>query len=76
MKYNIIIIYNIIINFFVAQTGCDDSDVTLSFCLQHKTYLCINASDSFEQDLYCHFPKCNDFIHNARMLGGGVLVHW
>ncbi|GFX94432.1 uncharacterized protein TNCV_4294752 [Trichonephila clavipes] len=41
-----------------------------------KTYLCIRVPDSPEENLSKYFSKCNDFIHQARMNGGNVLVHW
>ncbi|XP_023209475.1 dual specificity protein phosphatase 15-like [Centruroides sculpturatus] len=38
-------------------------------------YLCIQASDSPGQNLTQFFSQCNDFIHNARLKGGKVLIH-
>ncbi|KAL5021945.1 hypothetical protein ScPMuIL_001100 [Solemya velum] len=38
-------------------------------------YLCIIASDNAGQELTQFFPECSDFIHKARLAGGGVLVH-
>lgn len=43
--------------------------------LENKEYLCILASDNPSQDLIQFFPECIDFIHKARLNGGGVLVH-
>ncbi|CAL4104745.1 unnamed protein product, partial [Meganyctiphanes norvegica] len=44
-------------------------------CNSDKEYLCIMASDSPGQNLTQFFPTCNDFIHNARLKNGAVLVH-
>ncbi|XP_065561339.1 dual specificity protein phosphatase 22-like isoform X2 [Artemia franciscana] len=41
-----------------------------------KEYLCILAADTPSQNLLKYFPICNDFIHEARLQGGQVLVHW
>lgn len=38
-------------------------------------YKCVLASDTPEQNLAQFFPECNDFIHEARVKGGNVLVH-
>jgi len=38
-------------------------------------YLCIHAADLKDQNLSQYFPRCNDFIHAARLSGGNVLVH-
>ncbi|GFY38542.1 dual specificity protein phosphatase 22-B [Trichonephila inaurata madagascariensis] len=43
--------------------------------VEDKTYLCIRVPDSPEENLSKYFSKCNDFIHQARMNGGNVLVH-
>ncbi|XP_013794919.1 dual specificity protein phosphatase 22-like [Limulus polyphemus] len=43
--------------------------------LKDKKYLIIQASDSPHQNLSQFFPRSNDFIHNARISGGNVLVH-
>ncbi|KAK3697456.1 hypothetical protein RRG08_031219 [Elysia crispata] len=43
--------------------------------LDNKEYLCIQASDSPDQDLSIFFPQVINFIHRARLDGGGVLVH-
>lgn len=43
--------------------------------LEDKEYLCILASDTPSQDLIQFFPECIDFIHKARLDGGGVIVH-
>ncbi|GFO32912.1 dual specificity protein phosphatase 22 [Plakobranchus ocellatus] len=43
--------------------------------LDSKEYLCIQASDSPDQDLSLFFPQVINFIHRARLEGGGVLVH-
>ncbi|KAK7114172.1 dual specificity protein phosphatase 22-B-like [Littorina saxatilis] len=40
-----------------------------------KKYLCIVAGDNPHQDLMQFFPQCIDFIHQARLSGGSVLVH-
>uniref|UniRef100_H2ZR70 Dual specificity protein phosphatase 15 n=1 Tax=Ciona savignyi TaxID=51511 RepID=H2ZR70_CIOSA len=40
-----------------------------------KIYLCIKASDTPDQDLSPFFEECADFIHQARLKGGAVLVH-
>ncbi|XP_076350103.1 dual specificity protein phosphatase 22-B-like [Tachypleus tridentatus] len=40
-----------------------------------KEYLCIIASDTPNQNINQFFSRCNDFIHNARLNGGNVLVH-
>ncbi|GBM39637.1 Dual specificity protein phosphatase 22 [Araneus ventricosus] len=44
--------------------------------VEDKKYLCIRVPDSPEENLSKYFSKCNDFIHDARMSGGNVLVHW
>ena len=44
--------------------------------LQDKVYLCIDASDTSDQNLMQFFQQCNEFIHAARVNGGCVLVHW
>ena len=52
--------------------------MTLTFCCvrQDKIYLCLPVSDVPDQDIAQYFSQCNDFIHKARLDGGGVLVHW
>ncbi|XP_071174606.1 dual specificity protein phosphatase 22-B-like isoform X2 [Mytilus edulis] len=42
---------------------------------EDKEYLCIVASDNSQQELIQFFPECIEFIHNARLNNGGVLVH-
>lgn len=43
--------------------------------VEDKEYLCIRVSDSPDENLSRYFPRCNDFIHNARLHGGNVLIH-
>lgn len=43
--------------------------------LMDKVYLCLPVSDSPTQNISQFFSQCNDFIHNARVNGGNVLVH-
>lgn len=43
--------------------------------LVDKVYLCIPLSDSPTENISQYFSQCNDFIHNARVNGGNVLVH-
>ncbi|XP_033754414.1 dual specificity protein phosphatase 22-like [Pecten maximus] len=43
--------------------------------LEDKEYLCIVASDTPDQTLTKFFPQCIDFIHEARLKGGNVIVH-
>jgi protein-tyrosine phosphatase len=43
---------------------------------QDKKYLCIIASDNSGQSLTQYFEQCIDFIHDARLEGGRVLIHW
>lgn len=43
--------------------------------LDDKKYLIIIASDNPYEDLIRFFPQCIEFIHSARLSGGGVLVH-
>ncbi|RWS18043.1 protein-tyrosine phosphatase-like protein [Dinothrombium tinctorium] len=38
-------------------------------------YLCILASDKPDQNLSQFFAQCNDFIHQARLQNGNVLIH-
>ncbi|XP_027203812.2 dual specificity protein phosphatase 22-B-like [Dermatophagoides pteronyssinus] len=38
-------------------------------------YLCICIADSPHQNIIKHIPKCNLFIHKARLTGGNVLIH-
>ncbi|XP_077982126.1 dual specificity protein phosphatase 22-B-like [Glandiceps talaboti] len=38
-------------------------------------YLCISAADNPHQNLSQHFRRCIEFIHEARIDGGVVLVH-
>jgi len=40
-----------------------------------REYLCIYASDHPGEDLSIYFSTVNDFIHEARLGGGGVLLH-
>lgn len=40
-----------------------------------KKCLCIIASDTPDQPLTHHFPECIEFIHNARLEEGRVLIH-
>ncbi|CAC5396709.1 unnamed protein product [Mytilus coruscus] len=42
---------------------------------EDKEYLCIVASDNSQQELMQFFPECIEFIHNARLNNGSVLVH-
>lgn len=42
---------------------------------EDKEYLCIVASDNSQQELIQFFPECIEFIHNARLNNGSVLVH-
>ncbi|KAL4630251.1 dual specificity protein phosphatase 22-A-like [Arapaima gigas] len=43
--------------------------------VEGMTYLCIQASDSSNQNLLQHFKKCIRFIHECRLSGGACLVH-
>ena len=38
--------------------------------------MCIKIADVENEDILQHFKKSIEFIHNARMQGGNVLVHW
>lgn len=40
------------------------------------TYKAFTASDHAAQDLKQYFEEAIDFIHNARLNNGNVLVHW
>ncbi len=51
------------------------SSVSVSVCSQGLQYLCIQISDSPEENLRQHFAKCIDFIHEARVANQSVLVH-
>ncbi|VVC28785.1 Hypothetical protein CINCED_3A011082 [Cinara cedri] len=42
---------------------------------QDKNYLCIEATDSPEQNLIQYFQICNNFIHKARLKSENVLIH-
>ncbi|XP_008308850.1 dual specificity protein phosphatase 22-A [Cynoglossus semilaevis] len=42
---------------------------------EDMTYLCINAADASNQNLFQHFKKCIGFIHQCRLNGGACLVH-
>ncbi|XP_076321423.1 dual specificity protein phosphatase 22-B-like [Tachypleus tridentatus] len=42
---------------------------------EDKKYLCIQAADTPCQNMIQFFSRCNDFIHNARVKGGNVLIH-
>ncbi|XP_064641004.1 dual specificity protein phosphatase 22-like isoform X2 [Lineus longissimus] len=61
----------------------DDNDITHILSIHDnakkmhtgKKYLCITVSDSPSTDLTPYFSECNDFIHDARINGGNVLVH-
>lgn len=44
--------------------------------LKHREYLLIQAKDHISQDLLQFAVQCNDFIHNARLNQGKVLIHW
>ncbi len=46
------------------------------FSLKHREYLLIPAKDHISQDLLQFAAQCNDFIHNARLNRGKVLIHW
>jgi protein-tyrosine phosphatase len=39
-------------------------------------YLCIVAADQPDQNISQFFSQSNDFIHEARLNGGAVLIHW
>jgi len=41
----------------------------------HREYLLIPAKDHISQDLLQFVAQCNDFIHNARLNRGKVLIH-
>ncbi|CAF1238544.1 unnamed protein product [Rotaria sordida] len=41
----------------------------------HREYLLITAKDHISQDLLQYAAQCNDFIHNARLNRGKVLIH-
>ncbi len=43
---------------------------------KHREYLLIPARDHISQDLLQFAVQCNDFIHNARLNRGKVLIHW
>lgn len=43
--------------------------------LKKMKYLLVTAMDNHTENLSQHFHKCNDFIHEARVKGGGVLIH-
>jgi protein-tyrosine phosphatase len=43
---------------------------------KHREYLLIPARDHISQDLLQFVVQCNDFIHNARLNHGKVLIHW
>jgi len=42
---------------------------------KRRDYMCICASDHPDEDLSMYFSTVNDFIHEARLSGGGVLLH-
>lgn len=42
---------------------------------EHREYLLIPARDHISQDLLQFAEQCNDFIHNARLNQGKVLIH-
>ncbi|CAF3340112.1 unnamed protein product [Rotaria sp. Silwood1] len=42
---------------------------------KHREYLLISAQDHISQDLLQYAAQCNDFIHNARLNQGKVLIH-
>ncbi|UJR25219.1 hypothetical protein I4U23_006571 [Adineta vaga] len=42
---------------------------------EHRQYLLIPAKDHISQDLLQYTAQCNDFIHNARLNQGKVLIH-
>ncbi len=46
------------------------------FSFKHREYLLIPARDHISQDLLQFTGQCNDFIHNARLNRGKVLIHW
>ncbi len=46
------------------------------FSFKHREYLLIPAKDHISQDLLQFAIQCNDFIHNARLNRGKVLIHW
>jgi len=39
-------------------------------------YKCFKASDHASQDIKQFFEEAIDFIHEARLNNGNVLVHW
>ncbi|CAF1643073.1 unnamed protein product, partial [Adineta ricciae] len=41
----------------------------------HRQYLLIPAKDHISQDILQYASQCNDFIHNARLNQGKVLIH-
>jgi len=41
----------------------------------HREYLLISAKDHVSQDLLQFVSQCNDFIHNARLNQGKVMIH-
>ncbi|XP_006814318.1 dual specificity protein phosphatase 22-like [Saccoglossus kowalevskii] len=43
--------------------------------IDHIKYLCVPAADSPHQNLSQYFRQCIEFIHEARLGGGAVLVH-
>ncbi|CAF1474113.1 unnamed protein product [Didymodactylos carnosus] len=70
---------------FVAhqQKVIDDFGITHILSIQTNPskkfpnieYLLITAKDNIQQDLLQHISQCNDFIHNARLNNGRVLIH-
>ena len=48
------------------------------YCLyvQDKVHLCLYALDADQQNIAQFFSQTNTFIHQARLAGGNVLVHW
>nr|XP_046911405.1 dual specificity protein phosphatase 22-like [Dermatophagoides farinae] len=50
-------------------------DTENSHQIEGIKYLCICLADSPHQNIIKHIPKCNFFIHKARLTGGNVLIH-
>ena len=47
-----------------------------NFSVKQREYLLISAKDHISQDLLQYVSQCNDFIHDARLKQGKVLIHW
>ncbi|KAF7493396.1 Dual specificity protein phosphatase 22 [Sarcoptes scabiei] len=50
-------------------------DTALGSRIEGIKYLLIGITDSPHQNIIKFIPKCNDFIHSARLAGGNVLIH-